>query len=60
MLRAALAFLVLAVVAFVLGANGVAGMSMDIARILLFVFLGIAIITFIASFLPGGRQGRLP
>lgn len=59
MLRAALAFLILAVVAFVLGANGVAGLSMDIARILLFVFLAIAVITFIASFLPGGRSGRL-
>jgi uncharacterized membrane protein YtjA (UPF0391 family) len=44
MLRAALAFFVLALLAYILGATGVAGISMDIARILLVVFLVLAVI----------------
>jgi uncharacterized membrane protein YtjA (UPF0391 family) len=43
----AVAFLVLAVVAYVVGARGVAGLSMEIARILVIIF----IVLFIASLL---------
>lgn len=40
----ALVFFVIAIIAYVLGAGGVAGMSASIGRTLLFVFLVLAII----------------
>ncbi len=40
----AIVFFIIAIVAYVLGAEGVAGMSASIGRILLFVFLVLAII----------------
>ena len=43
----AIIFLILALVAFVLGAKGVAGLSMDIAKWLVIIFIVLAIITFI-------------
>ena len=47
MLRAAIAFFILAVVAFILGATGIAGVSMEIGKLLLTVFLVLAVISFI-------------
>ncbi|WP_413580537.1 DUF1328 domain-containing protein [Bdellovibrio sp. HCB288] len=55
MLRAAIAFFILAIVAFVLGANGIAGMSMEIGRILLIVFLVLAVISFFVNMI--GKKG---
>jgi len=55
MLRAALAFFVLALIAYLLGATGVAGMSMEIGRILLVVFLVLAVIGVAISLIGGGR-----
>lgn len=49
MLRAAIVFFVLALVAFILGATGVAGMSMEIGRILIIVFVALAVISFLAN-----------
>lgn len=43
----AILFLVLAVVAALLGARGVAGLSMDIAKWLVILFVILAIVTFI-------------
>jgi uncharacterized membrane protein YtjA (UPF0391 family) len=43
----AIAFLVLAVIAAVLGAGGVAGLSMDIAKWLVIIFVILAVVTFI-------------
>lgn len=57
MLRAAIAFFILALVAFIFGASGIAGMSMEIGRILLFVFLALAVISFIVN-LVTTRSGR--
>lgn len=56
MLNAAITFFVIALVAFLLGATGFAGLSMDIGRTLLFVFLVLAII----SFAVGMLRGRAP
>ncbi|MFZ4403650.1 MAG: DUF1328 domain-containing protein [Pseudobdellovibrionaceae bacterium] len=53
MVRAAIAFFILAIIAFVLGANGIAGLSMEIGRFLLVVFLVLAIISFVVSLLTG-------
>ncbi|MGB9955659.1 MULTISPECIES: DUF1328 domain-containing protein [Haloferax] len=43
----AVLFLILAVVAAVLGARGVAGLSMNIAKWLVIIFVVLAIVTFI-------------
>lgn len=43
----AVVFLILALVAFVLGAKGIAGFSMDIAKWLVIIFIVLAIITFL-------------
>lgn len=43
----AVVFLILALVAFILGAKGVAGLSMDIAKWLVIIFIVLAIIAFI-------------
>jgi uncharacterized membrane protein YtjA (UPF0391 family) len=47
----ALVFFVIAIVAYLLGARGVAGMSAGVGRTLLFVFLVLAIILAIIGFL---------
>ncbi|WP_231184295.1 DUF1328 family protein [Haladaptatus sp. DYF46] len=46
-LELAIAFAVLAIVAGVLGAGGVAGMSMDIAKWLIIVFLVLAVVSYV-------------
>jgi uncharacterized membrane protein YtjA (UPF0391 family) len=43
----AVVFLVLALVAYVLGARGVAGFSMEIAKWLVIIFVVLAIVSFI-------------
>jgi len=50
----AIVFFIIAMVAWALGAGGVAGMSAGIGRILLFVFLVLAIIFIILNFTVGG------
>ncbi|WP_435152438.1 DUF1328 family protein [Haladaptatus sp. DFWS20] len=47
MLELAIAFFVLAIIAGVLGAGGVAGLSMDIAKWLVIIFLVLAIVSFV-------------
>ena len=47
----AVVFLVLALVAYILGARGVAGFSMEIAKILIVIFVILAVLVF----LFGGR-----
>jgi uncharacterized membrane protein YtjA (UPF0391 family) len=46
LIELAILFLVLAIVAAILGARGVAGLSMDIAKWLVIIFLVLAIVTF--------------
>ena len=53
MVRAAIAFFIIALVAFLLGAGGVAGLSMDIGKTLLMVFLVLAVISFVISLVTG-------
>lgn len=47
LIELAVLFLVLAVVAYILGARGVAGFSMDIAKWLIIIFVIVAIVAFI-------------
>jgi len=58
MLRAALGFFVLALIAVVLGATGVAGISMQIGQTLLVVFLILALVSFIFSLFSGRGPPR--
>lgn len=58
MLRAAIVFFVIALVAMLLGATGFAGLTMDIGKTLLFVFLVLAVISFVIS-LISGRKGPI-
>ena len=55
MLRAAVAFFVLALIALLFGANGVAGISMEAGRLLLGIFLVLAIVSFVISLVSGKR-----
>lgn len=55
MLRAALAFLIFALVAAFLGFGVLAGLAMDIARILFVVFLVLFILSAIAHLFRTGR-----
>ena len=48
----AIVFFIIAIIAYVLGARGVAGMSAGIGRTLLFVFLILALIVVIFGFIP--------
>ena len=58
MLRAAIAFFVLALIGIMFGATGFAGVSMEVGRVLLTVFLILAVISFVVS-LVSGRGNRL-
>jgi len=49
LLGIAIVFFIIAILAYVLGARGVAGMSAGIGRTLLFVFLVLAVIMVIVS-----------
>jgi uncharacterized membrane protein YtjA (UPF0391 family) len=60
MIRAAIAFFVLALIAFVLGATGIAGISMEIGKILIGVFLVLAVISIVVGLISGKRFGKLP
>lgn len=61
MLRAAIAFFVLALISILFGASGIAGVSMEIGKLLLFVFLALAVISFVVSLLTGrGGPKTLP
>lgn len=60
MLKAAIAFFVLALISIILGANNLAGLSIEVGKVLLFVFLVLAVITFIVSLLTGRTPKNLP
>ncbi len=55
MIRAAIMFFVFALVAYIFGAYSIAGLSMEIGRLLLIIFLALAFLTFIFSFSFGKK-----
>ena len=57
MLRLALLFLVIALVAMFLGFGGVAGVAMEGARIFFFIFLVLAVLFFIGGLVRGTPPG---
>lgn len=60
MVRAAISFFIIAIIAFILGAYNIAGLSMDIGRILLMVFLVLAVLSFLYSVFTGRGPKNLP
>ncbi len=60
MIRAAISFFILALVAIILGANGIAGLSMEIGKLLLYVFLVLAAISFAVAMITGKKPQQLP
>ena len=57
MISAAISFFVLALVAYFFGASGIAGMSMEIGKVLLVVFLILSTISFVLARVRG-RGGK--
>jgi uncharacterized membrane protein YtjA (UPF0391 family) len=47
MIQASISFFILAIIAYILGANQIAGLSMEIGKILIVVFLILAVISFL-------------
>lgn len=60
MFRAAIAFFVLGIVAMLLGANGIAGVSMEIGRVILGVFVVLAVISLVVGLVRGRSPKVLP
>lgn len=60
MLRAAIVFFVIALLAIIFGATGFAGVSMEIGKMLLGVFLVLAVISFIFSLVSGRKPPLAP
>lgn len=58
MLRASIIFFAIALVAYILGATGLAGLSMEMGKIIIFVFLVLAAISFVGSLFTG-RKGNI-
>lgn len=55
MLNAAIAFFLIGLLAMFFGASGIAGLSMEAGRLLLIVFVVLAVISFIVSLLRGKK-----
>jgi len=57
MLRAAIVFFVIGLLAMFFGMGNIAGISMEAGKTLLFVFLALAVISFVVSLVTGRRSG---
>ena len=60
MLRAALVFFVLGLVAMIFGSMGVAGLSLEIGRLILVTFLVLALFSFVIGIASGRSPPRVP
>lgn len=57
MLRAAIIFFVVGIVAMLLGLGNIAGISVELGKTLLYAFLALSVISFLVSFFTGRRSG---
>ena len=60
MLRAAITFFVLGLVAMLFGAYGIAGVSIELGKVLLMVFIVLAILSFVVGLIRGNGSNRIP
>lgn len=58
MLRAAVAFFVIGLLALLFGAIGLAGLSLEIGKSILGIFVVLAVISFVFSLLGGNKSSR--
>jgi len=56
MIRAAIIFFVLALVSVLFGAYGIAGLSIAAGRLLLMVFLALAVLSFVGNLITGRKR----
>lgn len=56
MIRAAIAFFALALMAILFGAYGVAGVSTDMGKMLSMIFLALAVLSYVGSLITGNRK----
>jgi uncharacterized membrane protein YtjA (UPF0391 family) len=59
MVRAAIAFFILGLISMLFGAYGVAGVSVEVGKLLLTVFVIMAVVSFVVS-LVTGKKTNLP
>jgi len=60
MVRAAISFFVIALVAYFLGANSIAGVSIEVGKTLLIVFLALSVVSFLVAAVTGKNPRQLP
>lgn len=60
MLRAAIVFFVVGLVALFLGLYGIAGFSLEVGRLLLVVFLALGVLSIIAGIITGRKEPKEP
>ena len=59
MLRAAIAFFVIGLLALLFGAIGIAGISLEIGKTILGIFVVLAVISYVVSLLGNKRSSNL-
>ena len=57
MLRASITLFFIGIIAMLFGMYSIAGVSFEIGRLLLFVFLALAIVGFLAAMITGRKSG---
>lgn len=57
MLRAAILFFVIGLIAMFLGMGNVAGISVELGKTLLYIFLALAVLSFLVSLISGRKSG---
>ena len=60
MISAAITFFMIALVAYLLGANSIAGVSIEVGKILLIVFLALSVISFLVAMVTGKNKRQSP
>jgi uncharacterized membrane protein YtjA (UPF0391 family) len=55
MLRASITFFLIAILAYVFGANSIAGVSMEIGKLTFLIFVGLAIVSYLFSITRGQK-----
>lgn len=60
MLRAAIGFFLIGLLALILGAGNIAGVSLEVGKLLLFVFLALAVLSVVVGLVTGRGTKTLP
>jgi uncharacterized membrane protein YtjA (UPF0391 family) len=58
MLRAAIGFFLVGLLAYALGAYNIAGISLDIGKLLLFIFIGLSVLSLLINVFNGKKINR--